>query len=351
MDIRLREFEPMHQSDIKKRICEGVKKKGNHAILLVEDCTRGNYEVPTIVLEHIVEMYGTYNVTLVVGNGMHRTSTFTELCRKFGRYTQDVRILQNNPMCNRDWLKEYKEEKDAHLFALSTTVPHMSVGMSGGGKVVLPGCGHWTNINHLHKSKRFQANMKISEASTKLVDTYIVHAISALGRCLAIMCSDSHYQVSEFKDRAKDFYKVKIPTDLPQAAILYPVFKIYDFQQLMNAFNVMRTGSGGNNIVQPGGIIGVHCRLRLDIGTHYMFQAINGIYPVKFDNLYKEELRDRYLVLISDIPRHILQDYFEHPVNVVRDVVQFNQFVRAIFPHEEHLRIDKYIGSDIMIGE
>ena len=79
-------------------------------LLIAEDQTRPNHQVCTMLLEHLIGRRGIENITLVVGNGLHRVPSRDELIKKFGSSVQWVKTFFNNPMCNRDWLKELHSE-------------------------------------------------------------------------------------------------------------------------------------------------------------------------------------------------------------------------------------------------
>ncbi len=319
-----------------------------HIILLSEDVTRPGFIVPHMVLDHLIECRGWRNVTLVVANGMHRAFSMSELSNKFGPNVSKIRILFNNPQNNNDWLRDFKNKNDAYVISLSTTVPHMHVFMSGGNKLVVPGCAHWTTTRGFHRSDRRKAHLIMEEWSRGIIDYYVCMVINWQCCCIDLFCGDSHYYLAEFKQNAKKYFEVCIPRELPDAVILEPTIKTFDFQQSMNAFNMLRVEESSKQLVRSGGIIGILANPVDGMGVHYLFQATNGISPVFYDELYARELKDRHLVIISEnLAENVIQDFFKTKIMVFKTEDKFKAFLETKF---DNPTINHYIGCDVAIG-
>jgi hypothetical protein len=320
-----------------------------HIILVSEDVTRPGYVVPHMVLDHMIECRGYRNVTLVVASGMHRSFSMRELSNKFGPNVSEIRVLFNNPQNNNDWLEDFKKKTNGFMISLSSTMPHMHVGMSGGDKVIVPGCAHWTTTNNFHKSKRDIAQTLMCDMATNLVDYYICYVIDSGLCCVDFYSGYYRYKLYNFMEEAKKYFKVKIPTELPDAIILAPLIKNFDFQQCMNVFNILRSGGCKKPLVRQGGIIGILANPVDGIGTHYLFQAVTGIAPVYYDEIYKEELRDGHLVIIShSLPEVAVQDFFKTKMMVVESQHSFEALVQSKFVNPT---INYYVSPETMIGE
>jgi len=298
--IQPQSLPPLTCFDIAGKVGVVALQQDRHIILITEDQTRPNTQVCKALLSHLVERHGRNNITLVVGNGLHRPPSRGELVEKFGEDVKWIRTFFNNPMCNREWLSELKKSDGAYVIALSSTVPHMHVQMSGGDKVVIPGCGHWSTIEHFHSTNRLTARRMMREMGNKIIDYYVCSAIDWRNLCVDIYCGESCYELDEFIHRAMDYFKVSIPEELPDAVILEPTIKTFDFEQCMNVFNIIRSGGTKKQIVKRGGVMAVKANPQDGMGVHYMFQAINGISPVYFDDVFAAELEDRHIVIISN---------------------------------------------------
>ena len=335
--------------DYPSRVLDIRVPEDKHIILVSEDVTRPCYTVPHMVLDHLIECRGYRNVTLVVANGLHRSFSMGELSNKFGPNVSKIRVLFNNPQNNNDWLEDFKKKVNGFIISLSSTTPHMHVGMSGGNKVIIPGCAHWTTTNNFHKSERAKAIDSMNDTADKLVDYYICYVIDSNMRCIDFFSGRNTWNLDLFREHAKKYFKVKIPTEQPDAVILAPLIKNFDFQQCMNVFNILRSGGSKKPLVRQGGIIGIIANPIDGIGTHYLFQAVTGIHPVYYDELYKEELRDVHLVIIShSLPEVAVQDFFKTKIMVVNNQINFSTLVSSRYTNPT---INYYISPETMIGE
>ena len=349
--VKPKDIPHMMYGDLKERI-SGIKLPKNRTVMLVaEDMTRPDYIVCTMLLDHLVQQIGEDNVILVIGNGLHRAPTRDELMEKFGWNVRWVRTYFNNPMCDRDWLTELKKKENAYVISMSTTFPHMHVGMSGGDKVVIPGCGHWNTVRHFHSSDRVHAKRVMREVGSSIIDLYVCAVLDWQAACIDIFIGDVCYHLDDFRDRARDYFKVTIPNELPHAVILEPTIKKYDFEQCMNVFNIIRSGGTTKQIVKDGGVIAVKANPKDGMGVHYMFQAVNGIAPVCFDEVFSEELNNRHIVFISHtLAERAIQDFFKTKVMVFKTVDMFKKFAESKYGANP-LLINHYISPETMIGE
>ena len=323
---------PVECSELCQRI-DGISlPKTRHVILVAEDMTRPDHMVSTLVLERLIQQCGRDNITLVIGNGMHRAPSRAEVMKKFGWNVQWVRTFYNNPMCDREWLAELKKKEDAYVISLSSTFSHMHVGMSGGDKVVIPGCAHWCTVRHFHASKRQHARRVMREIGASIIDYYICMVLDYRCACLDIFCGGNAHNLDEFRNRAKEYYKVEIPEELPDAVLMEPTIKTFDFEQCMNVFNIVRSSETDKQLVKRGGVIGIKAEPVDGMGIHYMFQAMNGIAPVYFDEVFAKELKDRHIVFISsNLAENAIQDFFKTKVMVFENVGGFHSFIEAKF--------------------
>jgi len=312
--------------------------------------TRPDFIVCTMLLTHLIEQVGKENIILVIGNGMHRAPARDELMRKFGWQVQWVRTFFNNPLCNTEWLEDLKKKEDGYVISMSTTFPHMHVGMSGGDKVILPGCSHWSAIRHFHSSERIHAKRVMREAGESIIDFYVCAVLNWQNVCIDIFCGSVPYHLDAFRERARNYFKVTIPECLPTAAILEPTIKTFDFEQCMNVFNIIRSGGTEKQIVAKGGVMAVIANPLDGMGVHYMFQAMNGISPVYFDEVFAKELKDRHIVIIShNLAENAIQDFFKTKILLFRTTEDFKLFITAKFGSSA--TINHYISPETMIGE
>jgi hypothetical protein len=351
--INPKDFPPMESKELEERISSIDLPKNRTVMLVAEDMTRPDYTVCTLLFDHIIKQVGRQGVILVIGNGMHRAPTRDELMRKFGWNVQFVRTFFNNPMCDRDWLSELKDRENAYVVSMSTTFPHMHVGMSGGDKVILPGCSHWNTIRHFHGSERHHAKRVMREVGSSIIDYYVCAVINWRNICIDLFCGTVVYQLDEFRCRAMDYFKVTMPAVLPHAAILEPTIKTYDFEQCMNVFNIIRSGGTNKQIVQKGGVVGILANPIDGMGVHYMFQAVNGIAPVYFDEVFEKELKDRHIVIISNnLAENAIQDFFKTKIMVFNNREKFIEFVGARYGwNNTPIIINHYMSPETMIGD
>lgn len=341
--------EPVEAIELIDKISDIRLPKDRHIILVSEDVTRPDCNVPHMVLDHIIDCVGWRNVTLVVANGMHRAFSMRELSNKFGPSVSKIRVLHNNPQNNKDWLDDFKKKTNGYIISLSSSMPHMHVGMSGGDKVIVPGCAHWTTTLNFHRLDRTKAIYSMNDTAKKLVDYYICYVIDSTMSCIDFFYGRFRINLDTFRENARKHFKVKIPTELPDAVILAPSIKSFDFQQCMNVFNILRSGDCTKPLVRQGGIIGILANPQDGIGTHYLFQAITGIAPVYYDEIYKEELRDKHLVIISGtLPEVAVQDFFKTKMMVVDCLAGFATLVSLRYSNPT---INYYTSPETMIGE
>jgi nickel-dependent lactate racemase len=83
--------------ELQNRIAEIQVPQNRPVFVVAEDITRPDHTVCTHLMSHLISMCGHENITLIIGNGMHRAPSRNELMRKFGYDIQWVRTLFNNP--------------------------------------------------------------------------------------------------------------------------------------------------------------------------------------------------------------------------------------------------------------
>lgn len=332
-------------SDIEQKIKDGMPEFPLKVLLILPDFTRC-----TSMVEHMVYKYlrdKGYVVDIAVANGMHRCTTLNELKSKLYSGLNDSIVYQNHPFQENEWLEELIKREKYQVVSLSTPYPHNHVGMSGGGKMILPGLSHWSDVDSFHKTKDDNTKQRrMNELARKLIGVHVGVSYCPEGVYDVCVATDI-YDFRNWVDRTREFYEVQIEEQLPDAAILQPCVKNADFQQSMNAMKIAKD----YHIVKRGGTIIILSYTPDGLGTHYLFQQPNGKSPVYYDELFKWELsNDRQLHFsMPQVPERGIQQYFKNskPMNFTEYGAAL-KFIEA--RHGENARVTHYTQPDISIG-
>ena len=311
-------------------------------LLIIPDFTRPFSIVESILYRLLKQR--SISVDMVVANGMHRPSTIGEIRRKVGAAVDDCIIYQNHPFQDEDWLPKVAYGKC--VIALSNPLPHNHVGMSGGGKLILPGLSHWSDVNAFHANTTLTSSRLLVDAGKRIINCHVGVSYGEDAVVNDVCVADSDYDFYNWVDRTKDFYKVDIKSPLPDVVILEPCVKKVDFMQSMNAMLIAKHG-----IVRSGGTIFIMSDTIDGMGTHYLFQQPNGKTPAYYDTVFKDELSTADIhFCMPNVSEQAIRLYFDKckPMNLP----DFGSVVRYLEArHGTNARVIHYTAPDISIGE
>lgn len=345
-DVTLQKIEPLEACEIADKAVSLLPNNANRRVLLIiSDFTRPFSFAEGIIFNEMTKKYGKGNIDIAVANGMHRASTLSEIRYKLCNGLTESVIYQNNP-CNPDWLEDLIKENMYYVICMSEPLPHMHLQMSGGTKLVLPGLSCVGDVERFHKVDGWSAKISSAQACEGIINFYIGIEYDADREVISTCFTKSLGTFDDWKTRNMEHYTVKIPTDLPDAVMLYPKIKKADFQQSMNSLKVMEK----KRVVKRGGDICIVSDCPDGIGVHYLFQQGNGISPVYYDNMFLNLGWDNIHFCIPCVSDIAIRKYFKHqrPINFLRPF-DFIDYVKAV--HGENAKIDNYTAPDIMIGE
>ena len=335
-------FDPLTYHEVETKLESQLPDTGDKSVLLIiPDFTRP-FSIVEGILYRLLKQRS-ISVDIVVANGMHRPSTLGEIRSKVGAGVDDCIIYQNHPFQNDDWLINAAYQK--YVIAFSNPLPHNHVGMSGGGKLILPGLSHWCAVESFHANGRETSTRLVVDAGKRIIDCYVGASYGDCGIndvCVAV----DDYDFYNWVDRTRDFYRVEIKSPLPDAVILEPCVKKIDFMQSMNAMLIAKNG-----IVKTGGTIIIMSDTPDGMGTHYIFQQPNGIAPAYYDSIFKDELSTADIhFCMQNVPEQAIRLYFDKckPMNLS----DFGNVIRYLEArHGTNARVIHYTAPDISIGE
>ncbi|MFC1716863.1 lactate racemase domain-containing protein [Candidatus Poribacteria bacterium] len=147
-----------------KRI-EQLARGRKNAVIIVDDLSR-----PTpaeLVIPHIIEELkeggiSEESICFVIGGGSHRPLTEEEMAKKIGEAVSVKHEIHNHNVFSKSLedLGQLEDGTPVHIneivfhsdlrIAIGGIIPHGSVGLGGGGKIILPGVAGYDTIAHNH---------------------------------------------------------------------------------------------------------------------------------------------------------------------------------------------------------
>lgn len=333
------------ESSIRRCLPERIDR--SNILILAPDFTRHSFVFEEALLRIMQEMYGEDRVDIAIASGMHRQSSLHEIRMKFGLNVDKCVIYQNNPVAGCSWLAKLKEEKDYFIFGLSNPYPHTYMGMSGGYKLVLPGMASVREAGEFHSLGMPLAKEMQKTYVDGFIDYWIGCAHSYLSWPIDLCFTESKYYFDTWVQRVRDYYKVTIPNELPDIAVLEPCVKNTDFIQAMNSLLVCKQ----KHIVRSGGLIVIACSFEDGMGVHYLFQRGNGVHRrIMYDEVFENELCGRKIAFLTDsVPERAMQEFFKKRITVFDSVDRLAEY--AWHTYGDDVDIHHYIAPEIMIGE
>lgn len=318
---------------------------GRKVAIIAPDHTR-----PFSLFEHCLldvahKKYGYDKIDIVVASGMHRQSTYGELIKKWGNGVRHCVIFQNNPASNRDLLDMLRDE-EYFIISYSNPLPHNYVGMSGGLKTLLPGLAHIEDAALFHRVGA-EAALRWQTRMASYVDFWIGCSYDGFGYVMDCMFSADKKKFDLWVSYCKHYYRISLPSRLPDAAILVPAIKNTDFILAMNALLV----ATNERIVKPHGIIAINALMPDGIGVHYLYQKGNGVEDIYYDCVFRDQLDDCDIHFIGcSVPARAIQKFFKNKLVVVHDdETAFLNLVKDRFG--DNAVVHYYFAPEIMIGE
>lgn len=318
-----------------------------NVLFIIDDPTRPPNIMAQLIIDYFIDTLSDEQVEVLVACGMHRQPTMKEIAMHIGiNIVSRVRIHRHNPSWH---LGDYVNEKfeDYYVISIGTVIPHTFTGLSGAGKILLPGITEFQEVEEFHSLNKSDAQYTIQE-NLKLPDFTIQTVINKFGQpCLLWgspreLWSEKNYK--SFRDQATLAYTYDLP-EPGNAALLVPWYKNTDFMQCLNAVTVCQD----KPVVRSGGILGIDCTSASDgIGVHYIFQPFNGRKQVQYDTIWNCFKESQVAFIVDNIPRCAIQDLFKYPVMVMNSLEEFTNKVEKEFGIG--CPINVYQGSDIMIG-
>jgi len=319
---------------------------GRRVLLVVPDHTRKFSRFESTLLNCSQKKYGKDMVDIAIATGMHRQSTLSEALLKWGSGVLDCEIFQNNPNVRENTVDKLKRNENYFVIAYSNPLPHNHVGMSGGFKLLMPGFACLKDTAYFHGTSR-EAALSMQEVFKNAIDYWIGCAYDHHGYVLDLCFAEKKYYFDQWVLACRNYYKVEIPKELPDVALLTPRIKDADFILAMNSLLVAKDYP----IVREGGVIAIEADMTDGIGVHYLFQKPNGAVDIYYDKIFEKELRNsEFHVITTGATQRAMQRFFDNKYVVVHEnMFEFQQFLYDMF--EGHCLIHNYIAPEMMIGE
>lgn len=145
-----------------KQLARGKKS----AVIIVDDLSRptpAHLAIPHIIKELVEGGIGEESICFVIGGGAHRPLTREEKARKVGQAIASKYEIHDHDVFSKT-LEDLGELEDGTpvqineivvhsdlKIAIGGIIPHGSVGLGGGGKIIVPGIASYDTIAHNHQ--------------------------------------------------------------------------------------------------------------------------------------------------------------------------------------------------------
>lgn len=311
------------------------------AWFVVQDYTRPHGAITNCIIARAIEKLGVDRVAIVISSGMHRPSSQSEMNAMLGNgVTTRVRVYSHNV------IKTFAFPKEAYVIGVHATTPHSFVELSHAGKMFTPGLLNYKDAANFHAHDKWDARRDMEAVGNNGFDKVFDYCINLNNQMIKFYVGGCNHWYEQYLMEAKDLYKVEIPAELPDVAVLEPWIKTQDFLLAMNAMTVCKA----RKIVKSGGTVCI-CSSRPDhMGTHYLFQQPNGRTPATYDKVFKLPFRNANIAFcMPNIPRVGIQEYFDKNIFYFTTSKRFYMFVRSLYG--DNAVVHEYHGSDMMIGE
>ena len=308
---------------------------------VVQDYTRHHGNITNCIISRAIEKLGKDRVVVVVSSGMHRASSQSEMDAMLGPgITQRLRVYSHNP------LRPFPFPRNIYTIGIHSTTPHNFVEISHAGKMLIPGLISYNRASVWHKRGSCDAREQMEDAALNQIDTVIDYCIDHTYNMISSYVGRPNHHYDRYLTNAKECYKVKIPDELPDVAILYPVYKNKDFLLAMNAMTVCHN----RKIVRDGGTVCISSPVPDHMGTHFLFQQPNGLTPAFYDEIFHIPYNKVNIVFqFPKLPEMAIQEYFKKRIFNLRTTDRLDMFIGSIYGN--NATVHKYHGSDMMIGE
>lgn len=317
-----------------RRLHREIPINENDKILFITDDTfRPDTLLHKFLFEYIKYKTKPENISVVVASGMHRPSTNPEMISKLG-ILDDICLYNHNPIMP----FPIKKFKDHIIISIGTVLPHIFVGMSGGGKILIPGLLSVFGASGLHSMSSADA-IKYTKEIEKKIDYCVNGIINKDGLIVDFFINNkSTYPITK-----KQYFRTNFGIKKREKAdivILEPQFRKKDFLSSMNVLRLCKY-----DILKKDGIIFIKSDTEDGIGVHYLFQALNGDTPVKYDDKFNNLICGRMVNFIcSRISERAIQEYFNNPIKNFTSIDDaLSQFIN------DDIIINHYIGADVAI--
>jgi hypothetical protein len=344
-NIGLNHIHPLNTAQLWEEI-HCIPFDNREVLIVIDDFTRPITPITRMVVEYAISEVGEDKVAVVVASGLHRASTNHEVSAKIGpELTKRLRIYHHSPLGN------FPLNKDTYnIIAVGCVMPHTFAGLSGDAKIVLPGLQTYENIMAFHGSSKKSSSAAVCRVKDN-VDTYVNYTINCYGDPTRIRTYRGGEDAGGFRADAWNDYSVILP-DPTDIAVLIPRFKNVDFQQSMNAMRVfIDTHQDGQYVpVKRGGVICIQSDTPEGMGVHYGFQYPNGLQPVYYDDVFKQQYRSREICFVCpNVTEKAIQEYFRREIFNFPTMDDFSKFVELRYGRTATVAF--YHAADIMIGE
>ncbi len=324
---------------------------GEKVLLLTDDTFRPDTPLHRELLSYIVTSTLGGDTAVVVASGMHRQSTLQEIESKLGSLVKRVKLYRHSPLM-RFPLRKFK---DYTIVSVGTILPHIYVRRSGGGKIIAPGLASAEFASYFHNLGSDGARDFI-KSGEKSIDYIVNGVVNSNSQTVNVLVNGMFLSHDENRTCKYNFgVKLEKPADL---VILEPHIKTGDFMQAMNSLQLLKY-----DIVKPNGTVCLMCEPEDGMGVHYLFQAMNGLEPAKFDTAFKDLLKGRrFAVICKSILNESIQECFEKPIefynslsHIILRMTQGDYYgshaVQGTMKRDTVLDVVKYNGADVMISK
>lgn len=325
--------------------------KGEKVLLITDDAFRPDTPLHKIMLRYTITSTSEGDTAVVVASGMHRQSTLQEIESEMGSLIKRVKLYRHSPLM-RFPLRKFK---DHTKISVGTILPHIYVRRSGGGKIIAPGLASAEFASYFHNLGSDGAKEFIKE-SEKNIDYIVNGVINSRLETVNVLVNGMFLSHDENRTCKYNLgVNLERPADL---VVLEPHIKTGDFMQAMNSLQLLKY-----NVVKPNGTVCLMCEPKDGMGVHYLFQAMNGLEPAKFDVAFKDLLKGRrFTVICGSISKESIQECFENPVSfynslshVILRMTQGDYYgshaACGTLKRNTVLDVVKYCGADVMISK
>jgi len=202
------------------------------AVIIFDDITRPTpvEMVATVIIEQLEKACIPRNkIRFIAATGMHRAMNREEFVRKLGEpIVDEFRTYSHNPFFNNNQVGICREGFPIELNAecvnadykigVGSIFPHPNTGLSGAGKLVVPGIASMETIRrfHLQASDRWSLDAKGRTITTDAADLLGLNCkvdalLNGSGEIARLFIGDCKSNIEDNYDEIKEFFTVERP--------------------------------------------------------------------------------------------------------------------------------------------